>query len=366
MRIVQVCPRYYPYPGGLERVVKNISDRLALMNNDVTIYTTDPLVPTPRSRKVGNVLVKYYPSFAPNEAYFLPHPKMFGDLMHDEPDIMHTNNIQALTTLVASVVHKVRSRCCVVLSPFYHGRGHTKLAQMLWIPYRPLAKRIVRSVNAIIVNSDSQKSLMKRSFNASVKMYKVYDGVNVQEIRNSKPCDFDQGVKILLYVGRLEKYKNIHLTIKALEYLPSNYSFYVIGSGPFRSELENLVHSLNLVDRVHFLGYQPDEVVYRWMKTADVFLHLSAVESFGMTCIESLAAGTPVVANEDGLGLSETIHLYPRDILPYKAEKDPYQKLAGLVQEAASLKPIKVDVSSFSWDSIARKMDNIYEQMVKK
>jgi glycosyltransferase involved in cell wall biosynthesis len=289
---------------------------------------------------------------------------MFADLLHEETDILHANNIQVLTTLVARVVHRARSRSRLVLSPFYHGRGHTRLAQMLWIPYRRVAKNIVRNANAIIVNSESQKSLIKRSFDISVEMYKVYDGVSLQEIRDTEPYDFDEELKILLYVGRLEKYKNIHLTIKALEYLPSNYSFYVIGRGPFRSELEKLVHSLNLADRVHFLGYQPDEVVYRWMKTADVFLHLSAVESFGMTCIESLAAGTPVVANEDGLGLSETIHLYPRDILPYKAEKDRYQKLAGLVQEAASLKPIKVDVSSFSWDSIAAKMSNIYEQMM--
>jgi len=366
MKIVQVCPRYYPYPGGLERVVKNISDRLALMNNEVTVYATDPLIPTPRSRKIKNVEVKYYPSLAPNEAYFLPHPGMFADLLNEETDVLHANNIQVLTTLVANIVHKIRSGSRLVLSPFYHGRGHTKLAQMLWIPYRPIAKNIVRSVDAIIVNSESQKSLIKRSFNSSAAMYKVYDGVNVQEIRSAISYDIDKKRKILLYVGRLEKYKNIHLTIRALKYLPGNYDFYVIGRGPFRPELENLVNSLNLKSRVHFLGFQPDDVVYRWMKSADVFLHLSAVESFGMTCIESLAAGTPVIANEDGLGLSETIDLYPRDILPYRAEKDHCQVLVSLVQEAVSLKPTKADVSSFSWDSIAVTMDNIYERIVKE
>jgi hypothetical protein len=60
------------------------------------------------------------------------------------------------------------------------------------------------------------------------------------------------------------------------------------------------------------------KLVYKWMKTADVFLHLLTRER----------QVPPVVANEDGLGLSETIDLYPREILPYKAEKGHAQKLA--------------------------------------
>jgi glycosyltransferase involved in cell wall biosynthesis len=251
-----------------------------------------------------------------------------------------------------------------VVSPFYHGRGHTKLAQMLWTPYKPLAKRILRNADAIIVNSKGQTGLLRRDFSAQSRMYTVHDGVDVNRIKKAVPFEVDQSLKTLLYVGRLEKYKNIHVAISAVNQLPRNYHFYVIGTGPYRANLENLVRSFDLTGRVHFLGFQSDETVHRWMKTADAFLHLSSVESFGLTCIESLAAGTPVIANDDGLGLSETIELYPKYITKYKVGRDSSANLVRLIVDVACMKPVNADVSRFSWDFIADNVSKVYEEIL--
>jgi len=363
MRVTQVCPRYYPYAGGVETVVGEISERLVKKGFEVKVLATDPSGELLRAEIVNGVGVRRFKSWAPNESYYLPYPDMLSDLLAEQVDIIHAHSIHALTTHMVYIAHKLHAKPKFVISPYYHGKGHTKLAQMLWVPYRPLAKRILRNADGIVVNSRSQRTLVERTFKPSSKIFVVYDGVNLNEIKNAESFTLDDNCRVLLYVGRLEKYKNVHITIESMKCLPENYHFYVIGRGPFQPYLENLVQSLGLESRVHFLGFQPDSIVYRWNKTAHVFVHLSAVESFGMTCIESLTAGTPVIANDDGLGLSETIDLFPKLIRMHRVGKEPVSKLAGLIMEVAELKPITADVLQFSWDFIAESVSAVYKQI---
>jgi glycosyltransferase involved in cell wall biosynthesis len=364
MKIVQVSARYYPYIGGGEAVVQQTSERLVKRDFDVEVLTTDPSGRLRKEDIVNDVKIKRFKSWAPNEAYYLPYPNMLSYLSRAQADIIHAHDIHALTTFVTYIAHNLQTEPKFVVSPFYHGRGHTRLAQILWIPYRPLAKKILKNADGIVVNSRAQRALLERTFSPSSKMFMVHDGVNLNEIKNAQSFTLDQNCRILLYVGRLAKYKNVHKAIASMKYLPDNYHFYIIGGGSFNPFLEKLVKSLGLGSRVHFLGFQPDDVVYRWLKTAHVFIHLSTVESFGMTCIESLAAGTPVIANDDGFGLRETIALFPEHIRIYRVSKEPVSKLARLMMEVAELKPITADVSQFSWDLIAESVSTVYKQIL--
>ena len=363
MKIIQVCPRYHPYIGGVERVVKNIAEYLAKMNHEVTVYATDPSNTIPRIRVINGVELRNYPALAPNEAYNLPHPSMLVQLLRERADVIHVHSLHDLTTLTAYIAHNLNRKPSFIVSPYYHRKGHTKLAQILWTPYRPIVGKILRNADAIIVNSKAQRDAINRTFKSFSKISVVYDGVSLNEIEKAKSFTLDENYRILLYVGRLEKYKNIHITIESMKYLPQNYHFYIIGRGPFKPFLEDLVQSLGLLSRVHFLGFQPDSIVYRWLKTAHVFVHLSTVESFGMTCVESLTAGTPVIANDDGFGLSETTALFPEHIRMYKVGKEPVYELARLMMEVAELKPVRADVLRFSWDSIAERISAVYKQI---
>lgn len=366
MRILQVCPRYYPYTGGIERVVQNVSEHLAQRNHQVTVYATDPSAKLTHIRMVKGVEVRNYFAIAPGEAYNLPHPKMLIHLLKDQGDIMHVHSVHDLTLLMAHATRKLCSNSRFVVSPYYHGKGHTKAAQILWTAFRPLVRRILKDANAIIVNSKAEKTAVDMAFKASCRTFVVYDGVDLNQIRNTEPFAFDKDWKRLLYVGRLERYKNIHVVISSLKYLPKNYHFYIIGRGPFQSVLQNLARDSGLGTRVHFLGFQPDATVYRWLRTADVFTHLSEVESFGMACIESLAADTPVIANDDGLGLRETIAFYPKHIAVHRTNRGSASELAKLIMQVAEWKPIRADVSQFSWNYIAENVSKIYQQVLSK
>lgn len=365
MKVTQVCPRYYPYVGGVERVVKNVAEQLVSRNYEITVYATDPSGKLPQLQVVNGVRVRNYSALAPNEAYYLPHPNMLAHLLSEYPDIIHVHSVHALTLGTAYISHYLNAKSKFVVSPYYHGTGHTKLAQILWMPYRLVVEKTLKAADAIIVNSRVLKDAIQRTFKPSCRIFVVFDGVDLNEIKNARPFILKGTLRVLLYVGRLEKYKNVHIAIASMKYLPENYHFYIIGNGPFKSFLENLVQSLNLKERVHFLGFQPDDIVNRWLRTAHIFIHLSTVESFGMSCIESLSAGTPVIANDDNFGLSETIAMYPKHIIMYRFGREPISKLVKLMLDVAEMKPIRVDVSQFSWDRIAGSVGTIYKQILK-
>jgi len=364
LKIVQVCNRYYPYTGGIETLIRQISERLVTKGFEVEIFSTDPFKILSKEETINNVKILRFNSIAPTEAYYLPYPEMLSAMLIENMDILHAHGIGVFTTFLAYIVHKIHKDFKFIISPYYHGRGHTNIAQLLWKPYRPLAKKILKDADAIIINSRAQRTSLRRTFGLSSKFFKVYDGVNLKKIKEAEPFVINENMKILLYVGRLENYKGVQIPIASMKYLPENYHFYIVGDGRFRLYLENLVKSLNLEKRIHFLGFQPDNIVYRWYKTAHLFLHLSSVESFGMTCIESLAAGTPVIANDDGFGLRETIDIYPDYIMVYRKNNDAISKLVDLVIKAVEMKPIDVDVSHFSWDCIAERMSDIYTKEI--
>jgi glycosyltransferase involved in cell wall biosynthesis len=325
------------------------------MGYDITVYSLATSYSLLGSHEINGVRDRKYMALGP---YNLPPPQMFKGVLDSTHDIVHIYSIHALTALAGLLPKRDK----LIISPYYHGIGHSKIANVLWTFYKPIAKGVLFKADVIIVNSNAQRKILLKDFRIPFqKTHLVYDGVDVEDITKAPPYEVDG--KVILYVGRLERYKGIHLGILALKHLPPKFKLVIIGRGPYEKKLREIAVSNNLKDRVVFLGQQPDEVVWRWLKTASVFIHLSKVESFGMTCVEALAAGTPVVANDDGLGLRETISLFPRQILVYKVDREPISELAKKIELASTMKPVSADVSAFSWNEIVKKIHYIYEKM---
>ncbi|GAB6188675.1 glycosyltransferase family 4 protein [Marinitoga arctica] len=105
--------------------------------------------------------------------------------------------------------------------------------------------------------------------------------------------------KILLFVGRLGPEKNIDFLIKVFHKIfheERNVKFVIVGDGVEKNKLEELVIELDLHENVIFTGGQPREKVLDAYKQADLFIFASYTETQGLVVLESMAAGTPVVA----------------------------------------------------------------------
>jgi len=112
--------------------------------------------------------------------------------------------------------------------------------------------------------------------------------------------------KFLLFVSALYRYKNLDSLIRAFGSLVANGSWtgdlVVVGPDPHgdRPGSEKLAASLQVSDRVKFLGAIPNEHLPDLYCAASVFVYPSASETFGKPVVEAMRCGTPIVAANRG------------------------------------------------------------------
>lgn len=100
-------------------------------------------------------------------------------------------------------------------------------------------------------------------------------------------------------VGRLVSWKQVDDLIEAIAYC-GGVGLVIIGDGPERGRLEELVHSHNLADRVYFAGPRNREETLALMAACDLFVLNSAHETFSHVVLEAMSVGLPVVARAIG------------------------------------------------------------------
>jgi GalNAc-alpha-(1->4)-GalNAc-alpha-(1->3)-diNAcBac-PP-undecaprenol alpha-1,4-N-acetyl-D-galactosaminyltransferase len=112
----------------------------------------------------------------------------------------------------------------------------------------------------------------------------------------------------IISIGRLDHKKGFDILLRAFAHLKDkhkNWKLTILGEGPMRSDLEELVHILQLDGRVSLPGRVKNP--YLVLQAADLFVMSSRVEGFGMALCEALSCGLPVIATDCRTGPAEII-----------------------------------------------------------
>ena len=104
-----------------------------------------------------------------------------------------------------------------------------------------------------------------------------------------------------VYLGRLAAQKNVEMIIQTFLQMPE-HDVHIVGDGPERQKLEKMANNAN---NIHFLGHLPEEQAAQQLASACALIQPQA-EDAGITAVEALAAGTPVVCLGQG-GIPEVI-----------------------------------------------------------
>lgn len=130
----------------------------------------------------------------------------------------------------------------------------------------------------------------------------------ISELFNLEKKIWDSSYNVkLLSVGNLKVQKNHKLLINAFAKLPKNLNaqLIIIGEGPLRKELEELINNLKLSKRISLIGHQKNP--YPWYHSADLFILSSNYEGFGNVLIEALECGLPIVSTNCVSGPKEIL-----------------------------------------------------------
>ena len=230
-----------------------------------------------------------------------------------------------------------------------------------------------------IVCSQYMKNELQTIFGLpSDKMFVLPNGVEAEKF----DIDFDQwnfrrnfandNEKLVMSVGRMVPEKGFQVLTDAALRVMQNYNdvrFVIAGKGNMLDSLRARAERLGVSDRVNFWGFMSDEDLNKLFIVSDVAVFPSLYEPFGITAIEGMAAGTPIVVSEAG-GLGEIVDHGYTGIKTYTGNSDSLAwgilellynpDYANTIRKNAYNKVLTV----FNWDKIAADTTRVYEHLL--
>ena len=197
---------------------------------------------------------------------------------------------------------------------------------------RSFSRAFVRKAECVITPSNKTAKYLKYKCNVKNKpIYIVPTGIDIvpfkrdnftEESRNKlkESLGIKPNEKVILFLGRVASEKSIDII---MDVMPSifkehpEYKFLIVGDGPSRKDLEDQAKKLNIQSNVIFTGKVPWNEGPKYYNLGDVFVNASLTETQGLTFIEAMAAGVPIVAKY-APNLSEFIHTNKNGILVKK------------------------------------------------
>jgi len=375
--------------GGQNTHVAELSVALAATGHEVRIYTRRDTPGRPDVVPLGErVDVVHVPAGPPDQLpkdALLPFMGAFGDWLAADwrdrwrPDVAHAHFwMSGLATLTAA------RRTAVPVVQTFHALGSVKRrhqgAADTSPPQRIGYERAVgRAADRIVVQCRDEVAELLRLGVPRDRMALVPSGVNTDRFRPPGPAvPRRAGLARILTVARLVERKGVEDQIRAMRRLPRAELVVIggppagqLGSDPYARKLRELADRCGVADRVRFAGAVPPERMPAWYRSADVLAATPWYEPFGLTVLEAMACGVPVVATAVG-GLTDTVVdgvtgdlVAPRD--PAGLAKTLHQ-LLGDDNRRTAYGAAAVDraVHSYAWPRIAGRLAAVYATLAAR
>jgi glycosyltransferase involved in cell wall biosynthesis len=230
--------------------------------------------------------------------------------------------------------------------------------------------RLYNGTPCCAVSASTAEELVKRGFdrrNLSI----IENGIDVDRYCPDESAGREDD--LLLYVGRVKKYKRIDhilLAMSILERTGRALRLAVVGAGDDLPRLKKLAAELGLAGRVDFAGFVDEGRKIEYLRRAAVFVNASEKEGWGITNIEASACATPVVAN-DAPGLRDSVVDNETGLL---CKWNDAASLAGALEKLLDNGELRKRIGArgriwaqkFSWDASAGRVGEWLQKITQK
>ncbi|MBI3190345.1 glycosyltransferase family 4 protein [archaeon] len=363
MQICMLSELFYPYMlGGAERRYYEIARRLA-RKHEVTVYSLN-LFGKKSSEIRENIEIRRVGFNHPmNKRSLITLPSYFTALirsLNSEYDIIDAN--QGIASF-SSVLKPLTKRPIVAT---FHDIYWNQWGKHFRLPYSGIGKTMEfiwskTKYDAIIANSpETAKKLAGLGFGHDIEM--IPSGLDTNLIDIIKVT---KNKNTVVYVGRLEKYKNVSSVLYAIARVKKSIpdiKLKVIGSGSEGTNLRNLAKKLSI--NVEFFGFVDERKKFEIIKSSNVLINPSFVEGLGLIALEAMACGCPVVVRD----LDCYFFCSKSNSITYSDENKLPDIIIGLLRNPEKCKALSKNALEtarhFTWDETARHVERMYKSCV--
>ena len=313
-----------------------------------------------------SVLLPWSP-FAPANQVFFPR-----ELRKQHLDVYHSTNYM-IPFFAFLRGRPGRTRCIITihdLIPLKHPEYTPKALKTRLLPlFRAVIHEAAQRADAIVTVSECSRTdlvdLLHLSDERAQRVTVIPNGV---DRRYTPGPEITQRAPVILYVGRLDPYKNVTLLIDAFARLHPEFPqarLRIVGPPDERyPEALNRIRELHLEASVTHTGYLPDDELLKTYQDAKVLVLPSRYEGFGLPVVEAMACGTPVICSNSS-SLPEVA-----DSAALLVPTDDVEALTHALRRILSEESLQRKLSAqgparaatYAWEQVARRTSDLYHR----
>jgi len=374
MKIGIVC---YPTYGGSGIVATELGEALAARGWEVHFISYANPIRLDKFREniyFHEVEIPHYPLFEFHLYTLALTGKILEVIKYEQLDIIHAH--YAIPHAVSGILSKqIASGSKAKLVTTLHGTDITLIG--LEPAFAPIVKYSIEQSDAVTAVSQYLQNKTIQQFQIEKEIHYIPNFIDTKIYKRIENCSLKRnfapnGEALLMHISNFRSVKRVPDTVRILkEVLESGIGakLILIGDGPERSETEKLTYELGLQQYVKFLGKQV--AIVELLSCADVFLLPSQSESFGLSALEAMACGVPVVASSIG-GIPEVVK---HNETGYIAEFGDTTRMARYVIDLITNKKkwqifsenaVKFAAEQYEAEKIIPKYEELYRRLIEK
>lgn len=341
---------FRPYTSGVVRSIELFSREFNARGHEVFVFGPDyPMLHYPREEKVFRFVSIPAPTM-PDFALPIPISVQLGSTMRRIGlDIIHVHSPFLLGRMGARAAKRYNLPLVFTFHTLYDQYVH----------YFPVAQQASRKLVQVIgrdfcnrcdlvVTPSRLVMNYLRRIGVTTAVQPIPTGVELEEFRGADPLwlqknfDVRSDERVLLFVGRLGKEKNVIFLLKSFQLVQKvipGLKLVLVGKGPLESYLHRLCNDLGISDKVIFTGVLPRQKIVHCYASAHLFVFPSVTETQGLVIGEAKATGLPVVAvrafgpaemvqhGEDGLLTDPSLASFTESTLQILRDQDLYHSM---------------------------------------
>ena len=309
---------FYPEINGVATSVLLLKRELENLGNSVYVFTSN----TPVLKKCEDIENTFrLPSapfvFLPSRRVAVVYKRSVAHKIRSlNLDIIHTNTEFSLgmfgklmaAALNIPVVHTYHTLYKDYVHYISKGRMTTFSLELA----RMFSRSFCNNCHSLIVPTEKTKDVLLE-YNVDRPIDIIPTGIDIGPFRRKESDEGEiralkekfgigENDRVVVYVGRLAKEKNIHVVVEQMpKYISEapNTKLLLVGDGPLKKRIKEIASAGGFLGNVVFTGEQPWSQINKFYKMGNVFISASLSETQGLTFIEAMAAGLPIVAKRD-------------------------------------------------------------------